>query len=486
MSSPPSSTPLDRARTKAYWRLLPLLFACYVIAYIDRGNVGFAKLRMQEDLHGLGFTESVLGFGMGIFFVGYLVLEIPGTLLVERWSARKWISRIMISWGLVAAMTAFVHYRIPGVTGPSESMLAGLAKLMEGLGWDASGLKQPGSVYVFQFWAIRFLLGVAEAGFYPGVIVYLPHWFPRRDRSRALAWFFVGTPVAQVLGPPVSALMIDVGVGDVPKLLGLVGWQWIFIFWAIPALILGVVVLAKLTDWPREALWLTEEERTALQDELDRERAEDGARGHMTVWQALSNPKILALAAAYFFVVTGNYGIELYMPSILNDWYDLDYKKIALLVVIPPLGSVIGQLFIGWSSDRMDERRWHAALPIFLGALALTLVAIQGNPAWLTVLLFFVAMMGLKAYLPAFWALPNLLMTRSAAAASIGLINSFGNLGGMAGPTILGVLKQNTDSYQLGIWILSGSMIVSAMIIFRLGIGRKPAPAAEPAVAAEV
>jgi ACS family tartrate transporter-like MFS transporter len=382
-------------------------------------------------------------------------------------------------------MTAFVHYRVPGVTGPSEAMLAWVARLMEGLGWDASGLKQPGSVYVFQFWAIRFLLGVAEAGFYPGVIVYLTHWFPRRDRSRALAWFFVGTPVAQVLGPPVSALMIDIGVGDTPKLLGLVGWQWIFIFWALPALILGVVVLAKLPDWPREAPWLTQEERTALQDALDRERAEAGALGHMTVWQALSNPKVLALAAAYFFVVTGNYGIEFYMPSILENWYHLDYQKIALLVVIPPLGSVIGQLFIGWSSDRMDERRYHAALPIMFGALALTLVAIKGNPAWMTVTLFFVAMMGLKAYLPAFWTLPNMLMSQSAAAASIGLINSFGNLGGMAGPTILGVLKENTDSYQLGIWILSGSMIVSAMIIFSLGIGRKPALAPKAAVAAE-
>ncbi|MDR3619558.1 MAG: MFS transporter [Paludisphaera borealis] len=486
MSSPSSPSALDRAVSKAYWRLLPLLFIGYVIAYIDRVNVSFAKLQMQKDLHSLGFTESVLGFGMGIFFIGYLILEIPGTLLVERWSARKWISRILVSWGIVAAMTAFVHYRIPGVTGPLESMLRGLSGLIESFGGDASSLKQDGSVYVFQFWAIRFLLGVAEAGFYPGVIVYLTHWFPHRDRSRALAWFFVGSPIATILGPPVSAWLINIGVKDNPPILGLVGWQWIFIFWGIPAVVLGLIVLVRLTDWPHQALWLSTEEREALQSELDRERAEAGEKGHMTVMQALRNPKVLILAAAYFFVVTGNYGVEFYMPSILKDWYDFDVKQIAWLVIIPPIGSLIGQLVVGWSSDRMNERRWHASLPIVLGAAALACTAIRGNPAWLTVALFLVAMTGLKAYLPAFWTLPSMLMTQSAAAASIGLINSFGNLGGMVGPTMLGVLKENTNSYQLGIWILSTSMVVSASIIFRLGIGRQAARAAKPAVAVEV
>jgi ACS family tartrate transporter-like MFS transporter len=483
--SPPAPSALDRARTKAYWRLLPLLFLGYVIAYIDRVNVGFAKLRMQEDLGSLGFTESVVGFGMGIFFIGYLVLEIPGTLLVERWSARKWISRILVSWGIVAAMTAFVHYRVPGVTGPLESMLGGLARLVEAVGGDASSLTHEGSVYVFQFWAIRFLLGVAEAGFYPGVIVYLTHWFPQRDRSRALAWFFVGSPIAQILGPPVSAWIIDIGVGDSPKLLGMVGWQWTFIFWGIPAVVLGLIVLARLTDWPRQAMWLTPEERDALQAELDREREEAAEKGHMSVLQALSHPKVLILAAAYFFVVTGNYGVEFYMPSILRDWYGYDVSKIAWLVVIPPIGSLIGQVLVGWSSDRMNERRWHASLPIVAGAAALALTAIRGNPAWLTVTLFLVAMTGLKAYLPAFWTLPSALMTQSAAAASIGLINSFGNLGGMAGPTILGVLKENTNSYQLGIWILATSMVISAAIIVNLGIGRRAPVAAKTPVAAE-
>ncbi|GIW85919.1 MAG: MFS transporter [Isosphaeraceae bacterium] len=430
---------LDRAVRKAYWRLLPLLFLCYVIAYIDRVNVGFAKLNMQKDLEPQGFTESVFGFGMGIFFLGYLLLEIPGTLLVERWSARKWICRIMVTWGVIAALTAFV--------------------------------REP-----WQFYTVRFLLGLAEAGFFPGVIVYLTHWFPSRDRTRALAWFLIGTPIAQMVAPPLSEVFMGIGVGDRPPVLGLVGWQWVFIVWGIPAVVLGIVVLATLTDRPRHAGWLSEEERTALEGELERERAEQKARsGHMGVLGALKHPKVLALAAAYFFVVTGNYGVELYMASILQDWYGLDVKKVAYLIIIPPIGSLIGQLFIGWSSDRTRERRWHAALPIVMGALALFLAPASQGQVAVTVGLFTVAMTGLKAYLPAFWALPSLLMTESAAAASIGMINSFGNLGGWVGPSVLGFVKQATQEYRYGLWFLGASMLVSALIIVNLGIGRRAA-----------
>lgn len=489
MPSPDPSGALDRARTKAYLRLLPLLFLCYVIAYVDRVNVGFAKLNMQGDLAHLGFSESVFGFGMGIFFVGYLLLEIPGTLLVEKWSARKWISRIMISWGIIAAMTAFVHYRVPGVTGLAEWTVRASAAALDplagtGLGWVstqaeglAADLRGPGAAYVLQFWGVRFLLGLAEAGFYPGVIVYLTHWFPRRDRSRALAWFFVGTPIAQMIGPPISGWLMAIGTDGNPPILGLVGWQWVYIVWGIPAVILGIVVLAMLTDWPHQAGWLTAEERSALEAELAREKAQDKAlAGHMTVLQALSHPKVLALAAAYFFVVTGNYGVEFYMASILKDWYQLEVKDVALLIVIPPIGSLLGQVFIGWNSDRMHERRWHASLPIILGAVALAMTPASRGTLWLTVVLFTVAMTGLKAYLPAFWTLPSLLMAESAAAASIGLINSFGNLGGTLGPTVLGVVRQFTDSYRAGLWFLAASMVVSACIIISLGIGRKSRP----------
>ena len=233
MASSPGTSALDRARAKAYLRLLPILLVSYVIAYVDRVNVGFAKLTMQPDLEPLGFSESAFGFGMGMFFVGYLVLEIPGTLIVERWSARKWISRIMISWGIVAAMTAFVHYRVPGVTWLAELTVRGLAALFEplanaNLGWVSqksqavvSSLREPGSDLVMQFFSIRFLLGLAEAGFYPGVIVYLTHWFPLRDRTKALAWFFIGTPVAAIIGPPISERIMSIGVNGNPTVLGI-------------------------------------------------------------------------------------------------------------------------------------------------------------------------------------------------------------------------------------------------------------------------
>ncbi len=490
MASSSSLSPLDRARGKAYWRLLPILFVCYVIAYIDRTNVSFAKLQMQGDLHGLGFTEAVFGFGMGIFFVGYLLLEIPGSILVERWSARKWICRIMVSWGIIASLTAFVHYRVPGLTPALESVLRGLAGFCEALGRDDWGesLRQSGSVYVFQFWGVRFLLGLAEAGFYPGVIVYLTHWFPRRDRSRALAWFLIATPVSQIIAPPLCEVLMTMG-GEGSKFLGLVGWQWVFVFWGFPAVALGIVVLRHLTDRPMQATWLTEEEREALQSELDREKLEQTRGGaHMSVWQALKHPRVLILAGAYFLVVTSNYGVELYMASILQDWYSWDVTKIAWLIVIPPIGSLVGQVFIGWSSDRTNERRWHATLPILLGAVALALAPSSHGKPWMTVALFTLAMTGLKAYLPAFWTLPNLFLTSAAAAASIGLINSFGNLGGWVGPTLLGVVKENTGSFETGLWILSACMFAAALIIAGLGVARDVSgdPEAEAAEARAV
>ncbi|WP_165235264.1 MFS transporter [Aquisphaera insulae] len=480
-----SPEPLDRARGKAYLRLLPLLFLGYVIAYVDRTNVSFAKLDMQKDLGPIGFTEGAFGFGMGIFFVGYLLLEIPGTLAVERWSARKWFCRIMVSWGLIAALTAFVHYDVPYATAAAAACARGLSRACGALGFDtlAANLGGPGGRYVFQFWGVRFLLGLAEAGFYPGVIVYLTHWFPLRDRSRALAWFFIGGPISQILGPPVCARIMAIGAAGGSTPLGLAGWQWVFIFWGIPAVILGAIILFLLPDWPRDAAWLSDEERAALEDELAREKkAQASHDGHMSILSAFGHPKVLALAAAYFFVVTGNYGVEFFMASIVKDWYQLEVGKVAYLIIIPPLGSVIGQAFIGWNSDRTGERRWHAVLPILFGAAALALAPASKGTLWLTVLLFTCALTGLKAYMPAFWSLPSLLMTESAAAVSIGLINSFGNLGGWVGPTILGVLKEKTDSYQVGLWVLSGSMVIAAMVIFAMGIGRrmtdpKPKPA---------
>jgi ACS family tartrate transporter-like MFS transporter len=449
-----SATALDRARTKAYVRLLPLLFFSYAIAYVDRVNVSLATIEMSKDLP--AFNNAVVGFGAGVFFIGYFLLEIPGTLLVEKWSARKWICRIMVSWGIIAALTAFV--------------------------------KTP-----FQFYTVRFFLGLAEAGFFPGVIVYLTHWFPVRDRARALSWFFIATPVAQFLSPRISYFLLRIGttettIGGVtvhhPALLGLQGWQWMYIAWGLPAVVLGILVMFGLPDWPRDARWLEPDERDALEGELKSEKERhQGARRHRSLVESLAeafqHPKVLLLAAAYFFVVTSSYGVEIFLPKILERWYDLNLNALTWAVIIPPLGGLAGQLLVGWSSDRTGERRLHGSVPIYIGALALGCTLLI--PASLSfnarlvaaVSLFTVALMGLKSYMPAFWALPNLLLTEAAAAGSIGLINSVGNLGGFVGPSLLGKLEDLTHSFLPGLLYLCFSMIVSATIILTLGLGHR-------------
>jgi ACS family tartrate transporter-like MFS transporter len=496
----PTAGALDRARSKAYFALLPLLFLSYAIAYVDRINVSLAALKMRKDLQ--GFDNAVLAFGAGVFFIGYFILEIPGTLLVERWSARKWISRIMISWGIVAALTAFIHYRVPGVTHAIELAIAGTAAWCESIarsnqGWLARGsaaiaawLREPGRPFVFQFFSVRFLLGLAEAGFFPGVIVYLSHWFPAQDRARALSWFFIATPVAQIVSPKASSFLLRIGTTETignatvhyPALLGMHGWQWMYIAWGIPAVILGFIVLFKLPDWPRDARWLTPQEREALEEELSKEKFK--THRHMSFWEALRHPKVLLLAAAYFFVVSTSYGVEFFLPSILEKWYALNLSSLTWAVIIPPLGGLAGQLLVGWSSDRTGERRLHASMPIYLGAIALWgALLIPGTLSFsqrlvLAVLLFTGVLTGVKAYMPAFWALPNLLLTESAAAGSIGLINSIGNLGGFVGPFVLGYFENQTSSYVPGLGYLCVSMMISATIILTLGLGgRATSPA---------
>ncbi|MDZ4405862.1 MFS transporter [Prosthecobacter sp.] len=425
---------LNRARSKAYRRLLPLLFVSYMIAYVDRQNVAVAKLTMTRDLP--GFDNAVIGFGAGIFFLGYFLLEIPGTLMVERWSARKWICRIMITWGVMAGLTA-------AVTTP------------------------------WQFYTVRFLLGLAEAGFFPGVVVYLTHWFPSRDRARALATFLVATPMAQIISPKISNWLLAIGHGDQPPVLGMVGWQWVYVFWAIPAVVLGFFVYFWLVDRPKQAKWLTAEEGEALESELERERAETRKGKRMTVIQALKHPKVLLLALVYFCTVTGSYGIEFFMPSILKSWYAMDMNQLTWLIMLPPAVAMVGQLFMGWSSDRFKERRWHAVLPIVMGSAALGIMPhTQGNLV-LTMVCLMLAFAGFKSYMPAFWALPSLFLTESAAAGSIGLINSIGNLGGFLGPYVLGTVEKVTGSFVGGLYYLCCSMLAAAAIIFSFGLGKK-------------
>ncbi len=444
-----STSPLDRARRKAFMRLLPVLFISYMIAYVDRVNVAVAKLTMMKDMP--AFTDAVIGFGSSLFFIGYFLLEVPGTLMVERWSARKWICRIMVTWGLMAGLTAFVRTPV-------------------------------------EFYTVRFLLGLAEAGFFPGVIVYLTHWFTSRDRAKALSYFLVATPFAQMLSP-ISNWVLKYGTTEVlangetlvhPKLLGLVGWQWVYILWAIPAVVLGIGVLWLLTDRPRQATWLTQEERDALEAELERERQLKTKGKRMTLLEAFSHPKVLLLCAAYFFITTCSHSMELFMPSVIKDWYNVSRDQFTWLIVLPPLLALCGQLFGGWSSDRFQERRLHACIPIAIGGIAMLLAPLSyGNLFW-TMVCLMVTFAGFKTYMPAFWSLPSLFLAEAAAAGSIGLINSVGNLGGAVGPSIIGWIKTNTGSYISGFYFLGSSMLIASVIVFFLGLGaRKPKTAEE-------
>jgi MFS transporter, ACS family, tartrate transporter len=433
---------LDRARRKAYWRLLPLLFLCYVIAYVDRANVALAKLTMTRDLP--GFDSAIFGFGAGLFFWGYFLLEIPGSLMVEKRSARKIICWIMVAWGLAAAATAAV--------------------------------KTP-----FQFYAARLLLGLAESAFFPGVLVYLTHWFPVRDRGRAFSFVLIATPVAQITSPKISNALLKIGTDEVIRgvtrhhapLLGLQGWQWVYIFWGIPAVVLGVLVLFTLTDRPCDATWLAPEEREALERQLAVEKARRAPGRRMTLPEALRHPKVLLLAAAFFCSTSVNYSMEFFLPTILQQWYSLDFNAITWLVILPPLLALACQLFVGWNSDRTRERRLHAVVPMGLGMIALALVPLTRGHVAATIGCFMLVLAGIKGYQPAFWSLPGLFLSDVAAAGSIGLINSIGNLGGFFGPAILGQVEQSTGSFVAGIYYLSASMAVCAAIIFALGLGRR-------------
>jgi ACS family tartrate transporter-like MFS transporter len=450
----PGLSALDRARNKAYRRIIPLVFASYVIAYIDRANVAIAKLNMVKDLPWL--TDSVYAAGAGLFFVGYFLLEIPGTLLVERWSARKWIGRIMVSWGLVAALTALVR-------SPSH------------------------------FYGVRLLLGLAEAGFFPGVIVYFTHWFPSRDRARALSQFLIAAPLAQIISPKISNLILKIGTTELvdgvsvhhPLVMGMAGWQWVYIVWGVPAVVLGVIVFFALPDRPRHARWLTTEEREALEAELIRERAQHGSGiHHVGVLEALRHPKVLMLALAYFFAVTGNYGVELFLPTILKNWYGLNNDAVTWWVLPPYVVLLLSIVVVGWSSDRRHERWLHAALPLFVGAAALALTPSTRGNLGLTVALFCLVLAGVRAYLPAFWSLPNLFLADAAAAGSIGFINSVGNLGGYFGPNILAWIKSVTGSFEGGIYVLAVAALLAGVLVLGLRAAHlrsaartRPAPA---------
>jgi MFS family permease len=434
-----------RARRRITLRLMPYLLLLYFIAFIDRTNVSVAALQMKGDL---GFTDAIIGTGAGIFFIGYFLLEIPGTLIVERWSARKWIARIMISWGFVAAAMGLIGTR-----------------------WMNF------SDNVTQFYVLRFILGVAEAGFFPGIVVYLAHWFRYEDRAKAKSQFMIGLPIATMLGVPLSQLIMkNIHWG------GLEGWRWIFILEGIPAVILGVVTLFYLTDWPAEAKWLPADEKQWITDALERERQEKLASAEDNLWQGirtgLSNPKTLLLSAIYLFIVTGYYGLTFFLPSIARkmvagasttDQLLKDY----LIPALPYAFGLVAMLVNSARSDRTGERRWHTALPMLAGGLALALSILSGASVVLSFFFLCLVGIGVHAYLPVFWTWPSRVLTASASAAAVGLINSFGNLGGYFGPKVVGWLSSRYQSYVPGQWFLVCCILAAGLLATRLVTPKK-------------
>jgi MFS transporter, ACS family, tartrate transporter len=408
----------ERTRRRINRRLLPFLFLLYIIAFLDRINVSFAGLDMTREL---GFSDRVFGLGSGIFFVGYLLLEIPGTLLVELWSARKWIGRIMISWGLVASCTGLIH--------------------------------TPGQFY----WA-RFILGVAEAGFFPGVIVYLTHWYRDQDRARALGVFASAIPIAQVIGAPISGALLQI------HWLGYSGWRWLLILEGVPAVIAGFAALYCLTDFPNDARWLAADERSWIVGELAREAQ---ARGPQPgIWLVLRDRNVLLLTAVYFLGACSQYGFSFWLPKMIQKLSGFSSLQVAMFAAIPFLASWPAMLALGWNSDRTGERRWHTAAAYAVLAVGLAGGVWAGENVALGLVMFSLAGIGISARLPAFWALPSALLGGAAAAASIGAINCIGNLGGFVGPYVLGALSDsNGGSYTAGMWVLTATALLAGVLI---------------------
>ncbi len=432
-----------RTRRRVSIRLIPYLMLVYLLAYVDRANVSVAKLQMQGELH---FDDLVIGFGAGIFFLGYLFLEIPGTLIVERWSARKWIARIMVTWGLIAAASGFLGTALFG-----SIPLKG------------------------QFYGMRLLLGAAEAGFFPGVIVYFSHWFRLVDRTRAKAVFMVTQPLSLLVAVPLSRwIMNSIHWG------GLAGWRWIFILEGLPSVVLGIVTLFYLTDRPAEARWLKDDERAWLAGELAREEREKVAAGRVSISAALRNPQTILLVIVYFLIVASNQGFVFFLPSIVESLGGLPITWRTTAMSLPYLFGVAGILLFGFSAYRRQEQRWHVALPMLINGVALALVSFAGaNHLVLTLLLLCLAGFTLQAYLPAFWTWPTAYLGQAAAAVAIGTINSVGNLGGFAGPYYFGYLRERTGSFQAGTAVLSACTIAAGVIALAVRVPKRATQAEE-------
>jgi MFS transporter, ACS family, tartrate transporter len=410
------------------WRLIPVLMLGYFCASLDRANIGMAATTMSPALH---FSNTQFGFGAGVFFFGYLLAEIPSNLLLERIGARVWLARILITWGIISGLTATV--------------------------WND-----------WSFYSVRFILGIAEAGFFPGVLIYITWWFPARYRSRMVAWFMSAGVISQFLGPPLGGILLHLH-----GLLGAQGWQWLFIIEALPSIATGVMVLRLLTDRPRSAPWLRPEARDWLETRLASERAQQEAVRTFTLWGALRNAKVWLLTFVQFGHQCAGYGLIFFMPLIVKG-LGVPRDLIGLVSAIPYVFGFIAMIVWGYSSDRSGERVWHSASTLFLVAVTMVVCRFIGvaHPVWLMVALC-VAVIANQSFAPCFWSIPGTMLTGTAAAGGIAMINAVGNLGGWAGPALYGVVRDATNSTSIALLCLAIGPFISGIVLVLVGHDRR-------------
>ena len=408
------------------WRLLPFLFLLYIVAYLDRINVSFAVLQMRGQL---GISDRVYGRAAGMFFAGYFFFQLPSNLVLEKFGVRRWISGLMITWGVISCLMIFIR-------GP------------------------------ISFYAMRFLLGAAEAGFFPGMILYLKRWFPARARARAVAWFMTANPLAGIVGSPVSGTLLGIS-GK-----GLLGWQWMFLMEGIPAILLGVAVFWVLSDNPREAGWLKAEEREWLLARLALEQQAESSLKKGNLWQVLLSPRIWMLSIVFFGVPTTMYGVTLWLPTVIRSLSGLSYFLTGLVSALPFMATAIGMVLVGTHSDRTGERRLHTAIPAFVGAVALV-AAGYGRSTALVVACIGLGMACAESMVGPFWAMATSRMAGLSAAAGIAVINSLANLGGYFGPDIIGFFRKSNGGFRGGLLAIGGTLALSGGMA--LVVGRQPA-----------
>jgi ACS family tartrate transporter-like MFS transporter len=424
-----------RVLRKITLRIVPFVMLLYFIAFIDRVNIGFAALTMNKDL---GFSPSVFGVGAGIFFLGYFLFEVPSNLVLDKVGARIWIARVMITWGLISGAMAFVK-------GANS------------------------------FYALRFLLGAAEAGFFPGIILYLSYWFPARQRAAVTAIFMAAAPLSTVLGSPVSGALLEMH-----GLLGLSGWQWMFIVEAIPALLLGVVVLFYMTDRPEQAKWLRDDERAWLVSTMKTEAAKKSGSASHSVWRGLADLRVIALSLVYFGTSAGLYTLGIWAPQIIKE-FGLSSLQIGFLNALPGIVAIVVMVLWARHSDRTGERTWHVVVACVLAAAGLVLAGFAGTVVAVLLALTLVNI-GISSAKPPLWSMPTMFLSGSAAAAGIATINSIGNLGGFVGPAMIGWIKDLTGSFQGGLYFVAGLLVLSAVLTLVLARSQRNSAATAAAL----